>query len=259
MSTQLMPFFFESKQIRAVVLDGTPLFSARDVALALAYADPSQAYNAHCKSLKLLSSVESTELGWTNPNPRGEYVIPKSDILRLIVKSEKPEAERFERWVFEEVLPSIMDTGSYSVKKRPASVIDTLREWKAIAEYYGLSGNQAILSAEQAVIPRLGFSPMREIGITHLAANDRGMTYSPTELGKLMTPSLSAVKVNRLLELHELQTKELGHWIPTDRATGLAEWLDTGKRHRSGAPVKQLKWFREALDRLPAPALLQAA
>ncbi len=76
MTTSIVPFQFETHSIRVVVVAGTPLFSARDVALALDYADPSQAYKAHCKSLRLLSSVECTELKWVGPNPRGEYVIP---------------------------------------------------------------------------------------------------------------------------------------------------------------------------------------
>ena len=103
--SSLIPFSFESQSIRVVVIDGQPMFGARDVAIALGYSDPSQAYKQHCKYLKLLSSVECTELNWVNPNPRGEYVMPESDVYRLIVKSTKPEAERFEKWVFEEVLP----------------------------------------------------------------------------------------------------------------------------------------------------------
>ncbi|CAK0759662.1 hypothetical protein CCP2SC5_2630001 [Azospirillaceae bacterium] len=93
----LVPFNFEGKAIRAVVIDGEPWFSARDIALALDYANPSKAYNDHCKSLKKLSYNESLELNLHNPNPQGEYVIPERDIYRLIMKSEKPEAERKEQ------------------------------------------------------------------------------------------------------------------------------------------------------------------
>jgi Prophage antirepressor len=103
--SSLIPFSFESQSIRVVVLDGQPMFSARDVAVALCYANPSEAYKDHCKYLKLLSYSELLELNWDSPNPRGEYVMPESDVYRMIIKSNKPEAERFERWVFEEVLP----------------------------------------------------------------------------------------------------------------------------------------------------------
>ena len=39
--------------------------------------------------------------------------IPEGDVYRLIVRSKLPAAERFERWVFEEVLPSIRQNGGY--------------------------------------------------------------------------------------------------------------------------------------------------
>ena len=44
--------------------------------------DLSQAYKLHCKSLKLLNSVECTELGWDTPNPQGEYVTLAIDLVR---------------------------------------------------------------------------------------------------------------------------------------------------------------------------------
>jgi prophage antirepressor-like protein len=46
---------------------------------------------------------------------RGITIIPESDVFRLLIKSKLPAAERFERWVMEEVLPAIRKTGSYSV------------------------------------------------------------------------------------------------------------------------------------------------
>ena len=44
--------------------------------------DLSQAYKLHCKSLKLLNSVECTELGWDTPNPQGEYGTLAIDLVR---------------------------------------------------------------------------------------------------------------------------------------------------------------------------------
>jgi prophage antirepressor-like protein len=39
--------------------------------------------------------------------------IPEGDLYRLIIRSKLPAAERFERWVFDEVLPQIRQTGGY--------------------------------------------------------------------------------------------------------------------------------------------------
>ena len=47
--------------------------------------------------------------------------IPESDLYRLIMRSQLPNAEKFSDWVCEEVLPSIRQTGSYSIEKKPDS------------------------------------------------------------------------------------------------------------------------------------------
>ena len=52
-------------------------------------------------------------LGFINPPIRGLYVINKSDVYRLIVSSKLPAAVEFEKWLFEEVLPAIDETGGY--------------------------------------------------------------------------------------------------------------------------------------------------
>ena len=50
--------------------------------------------------------------------------IPEPDIYRLIFKSKLESAERFEKWVVEEVLPSIRKTGAYIMDKETAAIVD---------------------------------------------------------------------------------------------------------------------------------------
>ena len=252
---QLVPFQFEAFPIRVVVVDDHPLFSARDVALALGYARPADAYQDHCKLLKKLSFGDLTKLNWANPNPQGEYVMPESDVYRLIVKSAKPEAERFERWVFEEVLPSIRKTGGYTTQPSKPAVLSrqiksAFSSCLAIAKLCGFSGNMALLSADNGTRTLTGVSALALIGATHLTADERGRTYTPTQLCQMMEPKMSAIKTNLLLEASGLQKKDMGEWMPTDKGGEFCEWLDTGKKHTNGAPVKQLKWFDTVLNYL---------
>lgn len=253
-SHSVIPFSFENRSIRVVIVESQPMFSARDVAMALGYANPSDAYKTHCKLLKKLSYSESLELKWENPNPQGEYVMPESDVYRMIVKSEKPEAERFDKWLFEDVLPSIRKTGSYSLPGTSPTGTDprfievSFSSCLNIARMCGITGNLALLSADNGTKALTGMSALALIGATHLLADERGRVYTPTELGKMMDPPMSAVKFNLLLEASGLQRKELGGWLPTDEAEGLFEWADTGKRHSNGTPVKQLRWFKEVLN-----------
>ncbi len=119
------------------------------------------------------------------------------------------------------------------------------------ARLIGFEGNMALLSADNYCKSTLGVSVLAGLGATHLLADERGRVYTPTELGKLLDPPLSAVKLNLALEAAGLQRKEMGGWLPRDDAEGLFEWADTGKKHSSGLPVKQLRWFRAVLERLP--------
>lgn len=97
----------EFGQIRTAIIDGDTWFVANDVAKALGYTNPSKATNDHCKRAKMTWGNDS--LG----RPTEFKVIPEGDLYRLIAKSQLPNAEKFESWVFDEVLPTIRQTGGY--------------------------------------------------------------------------------------------------------------------------------------------------
>jgi prophage antirepressor-like protein len=103
-------FEFDGMQVRVVVLEGEPWFVGRDVAGALGYENLSRDIQRHCNHAKTLKGTESEPL---TDSPRGVLIIPESDVYRLIMRSNLPEAERFQAWVTEEVLPSIRKTGGY--------------------------------------------------------------------------------------------------------------------------------------------------
>lgn len=96
----------EFGSIRMIEQGGKILFSGTDVARALGYAIPTKAVNTHCKGV---SKMEAP----TNGGMQKLLFIPEGDVYRLIVHSKLPSAERFERWVFDEVLPSIRRHGAY--------------------------------------------------------------------------------------------------------------------------------------------------
>lgn len=109
----LIPFRFENHDIRVVHVDGEPHFAGKDVADALGYVDATTAIRSHCRGVQKLHPIPDA-LG----RMQQSRVLAEADVLRLIVSSTLPGAEAFERWVFEEVLPSIRRTGSYSVPVR---------------------------------------------------------------------------------------------------------------------------------------------
>lgn len=96
----------EFGQVRATKINGQPYFVGIDVAKVLGYANPQKAIRDHCKGVNETCYP-------TNGGMQKIKVIPESDIYRLIIKSKLPSAERFEKWVMEEVLPSIRKNGGY--------------------------------------------------------------------------------------------------------------------------------------------------
>jgi len=110
---------FESEQfgqVRTITEDGNVLFCGADVARALGYARPQNAISAHCKgALKRGIGVQTGTYADGTPNEQQIEMlfIPESDMYRLIVGSKLPDAVRFEKWVFSEILPSVNRHGAY--------------------------------------------------------------------------------------------------------------------------------------------------
>ena len=93
--------------IRTLEEDGKVLFCAKDVAVALGYKNTTEAIGRHCRGVVKRDLTDS--LG----RNRETNFISEGDIYRLAAKSELPGADEFERWIFDEVLPSIRKHGAY--------------------------------------------------------------------------------------------------------------------------------------------------
>lgn len=96
----------EFGSVRTAEVDGRTLFAGNDIASALGYKQPADAIRNHCKGVYELSTP-------TNSGTQMMKYISEGDVYRLITHSRLPEAEKFEHWVFDEVLPSIRKHGAY--------------------------------------------------------------------------------------------------------------------------------------------------
>ena len=98
----------EFGELGVMLIDGKEWFPATQCARILGYSDPFKAIKLHCNSE-----------GWvncpvlTNGGTQQVKYINEGNLYRLIVSSKLPQAEKFERWVFDEVLPSIRHSGGY--------------------------------------------------------------------------------------------------------------------------------------------------
>ena len=96
-------------EVRMIEENGKPLFCGSDVARALGYARPNDAIVDHCRC-----TVKRRIPHPQSPDKEiGMAFIPEGDVYRLIVRSKLPAADKFERWVFDEVLPYIRKNGAY--------------------------------------------------------------------------------------------------------------------------------------------------
>ncbi len=116
MNQQLQVFNHEQfGDVRIIEEDGRVLFCGKDVAKALGYENPRDAIRRHCRGVVKRDGVSKTtnQHGVTTEQVTQMSFIPEGDLYRMITHSKLPAAERFEKWVFDEVLPTIRKTGGY--------------------------------------------------------------------------------------------------------------------------------------------------
>ena len=108
---ELMTQVFENEEfgsVRTVVENGEVLFCGADVAKALGYANSRKALIDHCKGVTKRDTL-------TVGGVQQLSFIPEGDVYRLIAHSRLEKAVKFERWVFDEVLPTLRKTGMYAM------------------------------------------------------------------------------------------------------------------------------------------------
>lgn len=200
--------------LRTIKKDGEIWFIASDVARALGYSRPADAVSQHCRYTAKHSI----------PHPQGKgtlevNIIPEGDLYRLIIRSKLPAAEQFERWVFDEVLPSIRKTGKYEIPKQP--VDKDLEIQKLAVETMKVRTEQSklLLSIADTVSNELYKETLKSVAVATLT----GKEYLPlpkiecnyhttTDLANILSKKfnrkVSANIVGRLTTKNNLKTEE---------------------------------------------------
>lgn len=184
--------------------DGKVLFCASDIASALGYSNTRDAISRHCKGVVKRDTL-------TNGGKQSIAFIPEGDVYRLIAHSKLPNAERFERWVFDEVLPSIRKHGAYmtdeTLKKAltsPDFLIQLATELKAEQEKNRMLETANAMKDQQIreLQPRADYTDriLKNKGLVTISqiAKDYGM---------------SAQQMNRKLNELGVQYKQSGQWL----------------------------------------------
>lgn len=152
--------------VRVIYEDGKYLFCAKDIANALGYKDTTNAIKQHCRWV--------VKRHLPHPQSPGKTIemvfIPEGDVYRLITHSALPSAERFEKWLFDEVLPSLRkSTGleAFEVfrmldKEHQRKAMEKLRD--SIVAPVGVDYIKANTIADKCVSTRYGYEKMLKKG-----------------------------------------------------------------------------------------------
>jgi len=246
--TELTTFHYHEAAVRTQRDDsGEPLFCLADVCKVLEITNPSVTATQlkeefGCPKLNLGHLVDS--LG----RDQEAIFITEPQLYFVMYRTRSAKAKPFRRWVDSEVLPAIRKTGRYELhpqaapQPEPASIQlkELLEVTKIVLEPAGIEGNQLTLALDKVVKNETGKSALALAGV-QLVAPTQARLLTPTEIGRPL--GLSAVAVNKKLEAMGYQVRTNNGWELTasgKQAGGV--YLDVGKKHNNGTPIRQLKW-----------------
>ena len=107
--SDLKVFAYGEQQVRTVLSEGEPWWVLTDVCRVLGLK------RADSTARKLDDDEKGTHLVSTLRGKQPVLTVNESGLYAVILRSDKPEAKKFKRWVTHEVLPSIRQTGAYAV------------------------------------------------------------------------------------------------------------------------------------------------
>lgn len=213
---ELQVFSYQSAEVRTIMKDGEPWFCLVDVCRVLDLSSPH----------KVAERLDADEKGRNQiPTPGGRqetWFINESGLYNVILRSDKPEAKPFRKWVTSEVIPAIRKTGQYranalpdstgemlarakvnnSIARRKSSEAKKAEVWLKLAQFNPVPTYQQIcahyasaeLTGGEAVLP---LPPVTE------------KTYSAAEVGAMLG-GISANMVGRLANKNGLKSAEYG-------------------------------------------------
>lgn len=192
-------FAFEGQPIRIHLVDGEPWWILTDACKALDLSTPSRvAERLEGSEIKAMTLTHTLiEQGFSDATPGTQLlIVSEPGLYRVVIRSDKPEARRFQHWLFHEVLPELRRTGSYSLNpefKVPQTFSDALR---LAADQHDEIERQAraIVSGEKRIAEQqhqIVHMKAGELALKQIA--DADGTYCVTDAAKVMGMSVKAL------------------------------------------------------------------
>ena len=121
-ATDLIPFNYGSHEVRTLIIDGEPWFVLADLARVLGIAGVGRLASRLDEGVRQAHTLE------TRGGRQEMTIVSEAGMYEVVIRSDKPEAVAFRRWITHEVLPSIRKTGGYG------SAVPALPDRRALAQ-----------------------------------------------------------------------------------------------------------------------------
>lgn len=232
----LQVFSYNSSEVRTVMRDGEPWFVLKDVCVVLGLSNPTA----------VVERLDKDERAKFDLGRQGKtWLINESGLYSVILRSDKPEAKPFRKWVTSEVLPTIRKTGGYGVDGTKAALAEAkLNNSRArVASAWMKISKENPVSSYKQVCAHYASAALagREV----LPLPDTGeRTYTAAEVGAMLG-GISANKVGRVANQNGLKTSEYGTEV-WDKSPHSAKQVPTWRYNDKA--VKALRQLLEGPD-----------
>ena len=233
---ELQVFDYNSNKVRTVERDGAPWFVLKDVCRVLGIGN-------HKMTAQRLDGDEVSQTDLTDAVGRKQEttIINESGLHSVILRSDKPEAKPFRKWVTSEVLPSIRRHGSYAADTQPKAMTD-YQQMMAQTRQHNIAIQKARLLNQIASEYEGTYRQVLQAYATKELTGDfllplpklEEKTYTAGEIGKRL--GISANKVGVLTNRHGLKTEEYGAWF-ADKAKGHNKEVSSFRYYESVIPA----------------------
>lgn len=241
MTNALMNFSYKDQEVRTIMIDGQPWWVLKDICNILELGTVS----------KVAERLKNGEVRLTHliPDALGRaqetFVVNEPGLYRVIFRSDKPEAQNFQDWVYNDVLPQIRKTGSYGEPQLPTvinadmmqRITDNMRALEQKVEEQGVmiaAQGQQIAEMQPKVDYFDVVLQSPDLVTTNMIAKDYGM---------------SARAFNRLLHDMGVQYKQSGVWLlyAKHASNGYTKVCTTTFRHKDGTDGTRewMKWTQK--------------
>lgn len=231
---EIQVFNFEQNEVRTLQVNNQPYFVLADVCKVLDLT------NSRAVSKRLDVDEKGVTQIYTPGGNQKVQIINESGLYAVILRSDKPQAKQFRKWITAEVLPTLRKTGTYSVKQT-----DKVKEQLAEARQRNARAREASVYLKLA--DRVTVETYRQILISKSAEVLAGqmilplptapvMSYSAKDIGDML--GISGNMVGRLANKYGLKTPEYGELV-WDKSQSSAHQCQTFRYYISVVPVLQ--------------------